>query len=370
MTKTNTKTIVLSGTVINVAPLAVSRPNDQFNRNDKVSRLPRAGAKRPDTPAYFPGSTLGGVLRRACRDIAREATIEATGNEKPFSLDVHYMLTQGVDTTNKVKSEKIDGFIHQERGLRDANPLLSLFGRWKLPGHLSIGDMIPQGSVDDTVFIHGGGARTDDFARDPGQAAFLTPEDTERLRDILVEDVLSQKDVAAIKEQRKELVKQRIKATVDEKKRIDEQINVMDEEIAQVKSAKAGSEESIQRPLDGYEAFVPGTEMSHKMVLGNSTDVEIGLFLETLARVSESPFIGAHTRHGCGVIRAEWDVLTRKPGAMRADVIGKVSFSFGEFSIEDFSEEKVLEKALERWHEVKSDLTDNEIDFTRFLITE
>lgn len=366
----NKMTLVLKGTVTGIGPLAVSRPNDQFHRNDTVARLPRAGAKRAETAAYFPGSTLSGALRRACRDIAREATIATTGNEKPFSLDVHYMLTQGVDTTNKVKAEKTDGIIQSERGLRDANPLLSIFGRWKLPGHLSIGDMNPNGNVEDVVYIHGSGARIDDFARDPGQAGFLSVEDTERLRSILVDDALSQKDVTALKDSKKELAKQRTKASSAEKKVIDEKISHLDEEIGQVKSAKSGSEESIQRPLDGYEAFVPGTEMSHKMVLSNSTAIEIGLFLDTLARLSEKPFLGAHARSGCGEFSAEWEVLTRTPGSLKSEVIGKVSCSYGEFSIEDYSGDKILDNAVSEWLKAKANLSEVGIDFTKFLLSE
>lgn len=365
---TETQTLVFEGRVTAVSPLAVTRPDDALHMNDKVGRLPRAGAKKLNTPVYFPGSSLSGKLRRACRDIAREATISATDNDKPFSLDVHYMLTQGVDTTNSVKNEKSDGVITRERGLRETNPLLSLFGRWKLPGHLSIGDLIPEGGNDTVLFTHGAGVRTDDFARDPGQASFLNPDDTARLKKILVDDLLSQKDVAELNEEKKNLTKLIRTAGPEDKAEYSERVAELDSEMKAIKSAKAGSEESIQRPLDGYEAIVPGTQLKHKMILANANALEIGLFLDTLLRFSEMPFVGSHFRNGCGEISATWDVKMRRPGTMSAEVVGTIALSHNEFEVVDHSPEKLIESAFEAWTKAKADLEGAQIDFTRFLM--
>lgn len=362
------QTLVFQGVVTAVAPLAVSRPDDNFYRNDTVSRLPRAGAKRFDTPIYFPASTLSGTLRRLSRDLVREATIANTGNDKPFTLDTHYMLTQGVDTTNLIKNEKTSGYIHKEKGLRDANPHLSLYGRWKLAGHLSLGDLIPIKGNDETLFIHGAGARTDDFSTDSKQAQFLSPDDLIRLDKILNDDLASQKDVALLKDQVKELTKTLRSATAGERKVINEQIEAINAEMDEVKASKSGSEESIQRPLDGYEAIVAGTEMSHKMVIGNGSKLEIGLFLETLLRFSEKPYLGARFKNGCGEIKAEWEVMVRPQGSFKAQLVGKVGLSFNEFTLEDYTEDKVLESAFNAWQEAKGSMEKHGLDFTKFLM--
>lgn len=365
-----TQTLVFKGVVTAVSPLTVTRPDDSFYRGDTVTRLPRAGAKRHETPIYFPASTLSGTLRRASRDLVREAVIGNTGNEKPFSLDTHYMLTQGVDTTNLIKNEKTSGYIHKEKGLREANPLLSLYGRWKLAGHLSLGDLIPLKNNDETLFIHGAGARTDDFSTDSAQAQFLSPEDLVRLDKILNDDLASQKDVAGLKDQVKELNKSMKGLTAEKRKNINETINAINLEIDEVKATKSGSEESIQRPLDGYEAIVPGTEMSHKMVIGNGSELEIGLFLETLQRFSENPYLGAKFRNGCGEVKAEWDVLMRPKGSFKAETIGRVSVSFSDFLIEDYTDDKVLERSFNAWQAAKHSMSKSGLDFTQFLMTE
>ncbi|MCE0759467.1 hypothetical protein LWH94_09650 [Marinobacter sp. G11] len=370
---TNTQTLVLNGKVTAVSPLAVGRPKDDFGEKLEPTRLPRAGAKAEKTPVYFPGSTLSGTLRRACRDLVREATVLATGDEKPFSIDVHYMLTQGVDTSSNGGTNQNPslGFIFSERDLRSVNPMLSLFGRWKMPGHLSISDMTPNEPNEKCVFIHGQGVRTEDFSRDPSQTAFIKPDEMERLKKILVDDHAKQGEIREEKAKQQALRRQLRDAAGDgEKASIKKQLNKIEESIARLENDKEGSKTSIQHLMRGYEAIIPGTEMDHKFVLSNATDIEIGLFIDTLLRFSEKPFLGAHFRNGCGEVRAEWDVMTRTPGALRSETIGRVALSFGEFELEDYTDDKVLEKSFEVWQNAKQDIKAAGLDFTKFLYSD
>lgn len=362
----NTITLVFEGIVTAEAPLTVNRPNDKFHKDD-FGRLPRAGVKAPGTQAYFPGSNLNGALRRKCRDIVREATISSG---KPFTIDEHYILTQGVDTTNRVKNERADGVIDFEKAVRNANPLLSLFGRWKLPGHLAIYDLCPVSGNDECVFMHGEGARIDDFDRSPGEASFLSAEDTIKLKKILHQDKDIQKQINEMVDSQKSLTSQQRKAKGEEKESLQAEISKLEENVKQLKNEKSGSEESIQMPLPGYEAFVPGTQFKHKMVLSNVNEIEIGLVFDTLLRFSEKPYLGGHFKNGCGEVSAEWDIKYRKPGTFKPEVLGRVKVSYAEFELADFTETKDLEVIFTKWLEAKKDISAAGLDFTKYLRSE
>lgn len=372
MNMTSKQTFSFVGTITTVTPLAVSRPGDNFRSpgiSDKVQRLPRSGPKHQDSPVFFPASTLNGAIRRAAVDVIRRATMEAQGTQHPFGLDAFYMLVQGVDTTQKVISES-NGLIEEEEQLRAANPFLSLFGRWKLPGHIGIGDAIPM--ADDTnhvMYVTGTGARVNEWDRSPENIQYLAPEDHERLKKVLIEDALAAKDIKQMKDEIDALKKQIRSKSLDEdeSKSASQEIERLEQEITAAKSAKSGASESIQRPLDGYECIAPQTVMSNKIVLTNATDIELGLFIHALAEFSRDPRLGAHLRQGAGEIKAEWEVKIRPVGSRQSVTVGKISLSAEEFTVEDFTDDKYLSRADEAFAVTMKNLNETSLDFTRYL---
>jgi CRISPR type IV-associated protein Csf2 len=325
------------------------------------------GALREDSPVYFPATSLRGALRRAGRNHIRRAAIRQSETDTPWSVDTHFMLTQGVDTTNQTLSEKTSGTIGLEEELRSANPFLSLFGRWKLPGHLGIDNAIPE--TENCVYVEGRGARPNDFNRDPGQVQFLNPEEAQRLKRILEQDSLAAKDVKEVDDEIKALKREvagiRDK---DEKAEVNERIKELDARKKEIKSAKEGSQETIQRIMEGFEAIVPGTQMNHRMVLQNANELELGLMLATLREFARSPYVGGHRALNCGEVSGQWVVKYWIEDADQPQVAGKVSFSAEGFEISDEPEEKPLTKALSDWDKTVASLSDYGIDFERFLL--
>lgn len=294
----------ITGEVTAQSPISVSRPDDNFasatGTKDKP-RLPRAGAKKDATIPFIPGSSFRGGLRRAARDVILRLTGE------PFDIATSYMLTQGVDITNTMNSQKSAGNIGLEEPLRALNPLLSLFGAWSLPGHTGVSDLIP--TTPGSVFTAGGGVRTNDFIRDPKQIQFLSPEDAEKLQQIILDDSATASEVGELKKEISELkAKMRDSRDKEVKASIQEEINHIDAMIKVKKESKSGATETIQRPLEGYEAIVPGTVMQHRLPLTMVNAMEMALFLESLATYAKNPIIGGHKNHACGFFSATYAI--------------------------------------------------------------
>jgi CRISPR type IV-associated protein Csf2 len=373
--KTERHTFRFTGEITAMSGLTVTRPdesfasppNSAFRLSRKASRLPRMGALREDTPAYFPATTLRGSLRRAGRNLLRRAVIKSTGNLTPWSVDTHYMLTQGVDTTNETLNEKVAGSIGVETDLREQNPFLSLFGRWKLPGHLGIDNALPQNN--DCLYVEGRGARSNDFNRDPDQIQFLNMEEASRLKDILEQDSLAAEESGDIDSQIRVLKKEISGLSdKDEKSEVNEQIKVLESRKKAVKGAKTGSQESIQRPIEGFEAIQPGTRMNHRMLVQNASDLELGLFLASLNEMSRNPVIGGHRSLGCGEIRGEWSVSYWPDTADEPIIAGTVIMSSEGFHITDADDQAILTTALTNWKTAAENPEAHGLNFERFLL--
>lgn len=369
----NTQTFSIKGHVTAVTHLTVTRPDDNFRspgQSEKLSRLPRAGAKTADTPVYFPASSLNGALRRAGEEVIRRANILANGEDAQFSCDETYMIIQGVDTTKELMAEsKTSGLVEEELALRKTNPFLSLFGRWGVAGHWGIHDLMiaPEFAEKAVVYVNGNGARTNIWARTPEKILNLSAEDRKRVSRILIDDQLKAKDIVASKDEIALLKKQlRAAATAEEKTSIQEQIGQLETDIDTAKSAKEGATESIQRPLEGYECIAPGTVFSHSMVASNVTPIEMGLLIETLAEFSRDPRVGGHSRQGAGEIEAVWDVSLRPVGSWKSITIGRIKMSREEFAIEDLTDDKFLSTAVEEFNNAMANMKDSGIDFKQF----
>ncbi len=369
------QTYRFEGTMTAVTGLTVTRPGDTFaspqNSHLKLSsqggRLPRLGPKREDVPVYFPATSLRGAIRRAGRNLIRRAVIRETGNDTPWSVDTHYMLSQGVDTTNKTINEKTSGAFGVEAGLRDANPFLSLFGRWKLPGHFCIDNAVPE--EFDCVYVEGRGARPNEMVRSPEQAQFLDASEAKRLKTMLEQDSLAAQETGEVDRQIKDLKKQYGKAEdSDERNEISEQIKALEAKKKNIKAAKHGSKESIQRTNEGFEAIRPGTRMSHRMIVQNANDLELGLALASLREFARSPYVGGHRALHCGEIEASWKVSYWPEDQDKPIVLGTVKLSSGGFEVLDASGQDTLSRALTLWEKQSQAPAAKGLDFERYLL--
>jgi hypothetical protein len=352
----------LSGKITALAPISVTRPDDNFmsfTGTAKKPRLPRAGAKQDKTMPFVPGSSLRGGLRRSMRDVVRDLTGEQ------LSIETAYMLTQGVDITNLMMGQKKMGSIGLEEPLRLLNPALSLFGAWQLPGHLGVSDMFPD--TADCLFSAGGGVRTNDFVRDPTQIQFLNKGDVEKLEDILINDVAIGSEINELQASIKNINK-RIREEKDKeiKAQLKQEVDHIEATINVKKSEKTGSKEQIQRPLEGYEAIVPGTQLHSALPLNMVNRYEMGLFLESLSRFAKSPVIGGHKNHACGYVSGQYSLSHWPLDADSPQLMATITFDEEGFRIEGDAAQELQKLRSEFKDLVKS----GKFDFTAYLFSQ
>jgi len=249
--------------------------------------LPRNGGYNAEP--YFPAASIRGALRHAAHKVVVARVTAENDGVVPFDLADHFMLAQGVDIIGRseaVRSGDIDAGVK----IRSGNPLISLFGRWGLAGKVGISNASPTGGEQWAIF--GEGSRTIIFERDESLIDLLEPDQVERLNRIIREQADTSIDIQPIKAEQaaiRKLFKAVDKETAQE---LRDKISELDEKIKARKERKSEAYESIRRPLDPYEAFIPGAELSHRMVIKNATDTEAGLFISALIQFGRSPWVG------------------------------------------------------------------------------
>lgn len=328
------RTINFSGKITTLEPLTVAL---RSQTSASAHRLPRNGGFTGEP--YFPGTSIRGAIRHAAHQVVVKRLTEENGGIIPFDLADHFMLAQGVDIESRTDVSPL-GEIDAGTEIRTRNPLLSLFGRWGLPGKAGIGNAIPAGGVQWDMF--GEGARTIMFERNEQLLELLEPDQVERLKRIISEQAEASSDIQPIKAEQAALKKQLKLADRETAKELYDKISELDEQIKARKERKSEACESIRRPIEPYEAFVVGAELNHRMSLKNVTDTEAGLFIAALIYFASNPRLGGHMGHNCGLVEATWYLSTWSPCDMKPVGLGEISLTQNGVEITGNEIEKML----------------------------
>lgn len=302
-------TYLYQGSVVALAPIAVSPPTDDKKNGGVLPRM--------DERVYIPASSVRGKLRRMARDEVRDALAAVHGREDVFTASDYFYLTVGgiKEGGGDDKKEKIMR-IAEYGAIRDHNPLVSLFGANTpfLAGKAMIGMLLPETPVAPTNIKH---VRSNDFQRTPDDMRFIS--DIDSVVNRMLRDSGNSKIKAEVKRQRS----QAAKLQGDEKRAAFAKADAL---LESTSGAVAVGQPNLQ-----YEAIPEGTVFSHKIVLRGVNVVEHGLFLRTLRRFSESPFIGAHAAHGAGEVEGTYEVY--QIGRGTREHVGRVKVGFGVFEV-------------------------------------
>lgn len=336
------QTYYLKGIVKAEEPLTVT-----LKSSGTTHRLPRNGGFK--AKPYMPATSFRGALRHACH-LALNRHHLTTKGEK-LTLNQHFMMAQGVDIAGTAQAFG-GGDIDASVAVREANPFISLWGRWGLGGHMSVGNLYP--IQDDCVGEFGGGNRSVMFERNTDLLNYLSESEVGDLNRILKEQSQSSEDIKPLKAQIQTLTKS-LRALEDAESvaKVKEKIAALESQISGIKDDKEGPRESIRRPIDTYEAFVAGCEFNHRFAVQCANEVELGLFLDALYEFSRNPYLGGHRSHNCGLISASYDVTVYPEGADAHIQVGTVSFNDVGFTITGDS----LLEARNVWKSQSMDLT-------------
>ena len=297
------KTIFLVGQIKAISPINITIPD--------VQGMP----KDTNGFAYLPATSIRGKLRHSLHEaIARHLAEKGT----PLTVDQNYMLGNGVDTGRVLKDTA--NTVGANAKLREANPVLSVFGNWGLGGKLGVGS----GYTGKKAALYGGGARHH-VAKDWLQEVIDVSE-LDYLMDIRSQDGQTSQDAQPIKDRQKLLKREMKGADAERKAEINTELAELDTQLRGLKDARVGASESIQRPLESFEVIDHGTVMPHRMALKNPSDIELQAVLLSIAAWAYQPTIGGHHNLGCGEIDAEWEIYEQVFLSNERKLLGKVGF--------------------------------------------
>ena len=300
----------LQGAFTTEAPLACALPHGKHGKSD-----PQPFPLIDRTPYYPATGILGAVRRALVRDIREGLTDDGV---LPWDIESYFLNVIGGANSFPKNRKLVPG---EDRDLRDANPLESLFGSIRMAGRLGVGNAYrksPLGDKEELPVMPV--ARTLDFARDRGEMEYIKPTEIDRLiKRLALDKANSASKTEAIKEANTIKAQARKEADKDEKARLYEQAKVIGEQAKAKRKGGAGAV-NIQQALPGYQYLPAETELENTMIATPVSFAEIGYLLAALRAFSAQPFFGGHRHHGCGLVSAQWAVhgkSARGVGGMR-----------------------------------------------------
>lgn len=297
--------IRIAGTMTTLSPINIQRPQERTISVGKEN-VPRTahevvyhGGRRVEVPCITE-STIRGGLRRAVSDEARDGM----SGPKPLLSDYLYNAVGGVKGGGK---EDI-GDIMKRRTRRDRNPVVALFGAatpWTR-GMLQVGsawadpeaNACGEGRIVQAELVSG--RRTDDIAQNPDILDLLDPgafDEWNRMRE-------AASDEKAVKARLKDLKRQAVSATPEEKSKLNAEIREIEDSLK--------GDNAILRPLHHF-VLPRGVLLRHEMALWGVKPHEAGLFIAGVHRFwMRKPFFGGRINHGYGLTSACWEVSCRE----------------------------------------------------------
>jgi CRISPR type IV-associated protein Csf2 len=300
---TTARKIRFTGDIVAVSPLTISTFGKDVNKDYPgipMLTVVEESAGKSLLPT-IPGYNFKGALRRRAIDVVRDALAKA-GVTDAIDLDTYYLnALGGVKGTG---SEDVRNILRM-RALREANPILGLFGA-ALPhfmhGCLSVSFATTQPEFYD--LYNEKGMRIDDVRR----RAALLDELAGNATATYAEYVSDRKEVREQKSKvesfAKKLAEARKAGDLAAKAALEAEQKAEQKKLDKLKD-DAGAQ--IMRPIP-RAGVTPGSQFTQTMTLASPTDAELGLMLASLKRFAANCRLGGLESAGFGVIRAAWTI--------------------------------------------------------------
>lgn len=295
---------------------------------DLAASVPKEAA-RPTQVMWRDGEQYGvitgttirsGAIRHPAVHVIREALIEITGNNTPYSLDEYLMNAIGGSKGEEKNSRyTLEDFEYY----RDRNPVLSMFGAGAggclnmVGGTLAVMSAYTQKPI--RCYVEPG-ARKDPFKRDIDEMGYLSSEDQGKYDAYDIEVKKTSAFNKAITKLEGEIKKYRAKDDTDKVLELEKDLDEL-----RALEQKNPSKISIERPLPGHKMIPFGTPFDHMMRLTRSTPTELGCLLASLSYFAiNRPFLGAHYGNMNGLISGKWDISVAGNGYDAPELLGNI----------------------------------------------
>lgn len=238
---------------------------------------------------FLPAANLRGRIRH---EVAM-SVLEREGNVK---LSRAYMLALGQSTDGRVEDEgDVQYKIAEQLALREADPVVDLFGTWKIASRLQVSHLMPEVNVQpDRISL---------IRRD-----LDTNEDMFALLDAPEQDTFYERQGAMSQASKAgDMIKAATSALMKAKKAKDAAgVEALEAKIAELKALKSshkdeGGGENTKHLLE-VEIIPAGIDLNGSMVVQRAKSRDLGMLIEALDRISLKPIVGANTARGCGEI--------------------------------------------------------------------
>lgn len=237
---------------------------------------------------YLPAAHWRGRIRH-------EATFAQLEREGKVKLETAYMLALGQDLRPEEDDEPELIRLAEQQTQRAGQPLLDLFGTWKLASRLMVSHLLPDTNVETETFRY----IRRDLDSNEDLMSLLDEGEQDRFYDRQGKQSLASKSEALIKIAKRELAAARRaknEALVDE-------LEGKIAELGGLKKQQKGEDDSDNtKHLVEIEAIPAGVTLTGKMVIQRARPRDLGILIDALERISRRPVLGAHVARGCGEV--------------------------------------------------------------------
>jgi hypothetical protein len=241
---------------------------------------------------FLPAAGLRGRIRH-------EVAMSVLEREGKVKLARAYMLALGQSTEGREGDEgDVQYRIAEQLALREKDPVVDLFGTWKISSRLQVSHLMPAANVQPDRFSY---IRRD---LDSNEAMFALFDSAEQDAFYDRQQAMSQASKAGdmIKAATAALMKaKKAKASVDD-------IEKLETKIAELKALQAahkgdvGGDGNNSKHLLEVEAIPAGVDLLGTLIVQRARARDLEMLVESFDRISRRPIIGAHTARGCGQV--------------------------------------------------------------------
>ena len=292
------KNTIIDAVITTQGPLSITMPVAQGDRPNEYNNFPLMARGQDEegklrSTAYLPASTLRGFLRRSAGLQAMQARRQAGGST---SLQQAYsdILGQSADAKEEVDLIKLSA-------LRDADPILDLFGSWSIKSRLLVSNFLPRSNVLPQAIT---GVRKD-LEDTEGALAFLSDDDRSAYYNR--SDVNSQRAAAdaVVKGVKREIVKAKKegKPLAD----LEAALSIAEAKAAALKT-EMGDMANSSRTITEFFALPAGIALQGRLVIEQTKPRDLVMLRQALQALSLRPLLGAQVARGCGEITAVFHI--------------------------------------------------------------
>lgn len=288
--------IIIDAVITTKGPLSIAMPVAQGSRANDYNNFPLMARGQDEDgklmqTAYLPASTLRGFLRRA----AGLAAMEQRGVGKTTLQQAYSdILGQSSDAKEEVDLVRLTA-------IREADPILDLFGSWSIKSRLLVSNFLPKVNVLPQAVT---GVRKDledtdgvlENLSEPDRQAYYNRSDTNSQRaaaDMVVKGV--KRELAKAKKESKPLGDLEAALAAAETK-------------AAALKTEMGNMANSSRTVTEFFALPASVDLHGRLVIEQSKGRDLGLILQALDALSARPILGAQVARGCGEVAGRFTI--------------------------------------------------------------